>query len=283
MQAKILKKGYTSFSEFVRDVAQICHNAQVYNRPSAGVYGAAIRLRVLFKDKLQEYINKGMIKPEEAELPDLGEIPEVEDSPPPEDEEDEEEEDEEDDEEDSDDEGVRRRGPRRGRRPRKDLDDDDDAPAKKRGRPPKVFTPLEGRIYALLKGLRRFKNEHGELRVLPFERLPDKGVEKDYYVVIKNPIALDGIKRNYKRKKYGSIEQVMADLDLLFENAKAYNEEGSEVYEDAVELQKQAHILADQERAKPDDAFRDEDGKLPLAGIEYKGEIWKVGKCQCRT
>lgn len=205
----------------------------------------------------------------------------MEDSPPPEDDEDEEEEeDEEEDDDDSDDEGTRRRGRRRGRRStgKKDLDDDDVAPAQKRGRPPKVFTPLEGRIYAILKGLRRFKNENGELRVLPFERLPDKGLEKDYYAVIKNPIALDGIKRNYKRKKYYSVDQVLADLDLLFENAKAYNEEGSEVYEDAVELQKQAHILGEQEKAKPDDAFRDEDGKLPLAGIEYKGEIWKVGE-----
>jgi chromatin structure-remodeling complex subunit RSC1/2 len=262
----------------VRDVAQICHNAQVYNRPSAGVYGAAIRLRILFKDKLEEYIKKGLIKPEEAELPDLGEIPEVEESPPPEDDEEEEEEEDEDDEEDSDDEGTRRRGRRRGRRSKKEVEDDDDVPAKKRGRPPKVFTPLEGRIYAILKGLRRFKNEKGELRVLPFERLPDKGVEKDYYAVIKSPIALDGIKRNYKRKKYNSVDQVMADLDLLFENAKTYNEEGSIVYEDAVELQKQAHILAEQEKAKPDDAFRDEDGKLPLASIEYKAEIWKVGE-----
>ncbi|KAB5533568.1 hypothetical protein GE09DRAFT_1144321 [Coniochaeta sp. 2T2.1] len=158
-------------------------------------------------------------------------------------------------------------------------DDDEDGPAAKsrRGRPPKLFSPLEGRIYAILKGLRRFKNENGDLRVLHFDRLPDKATEKDYYAVIKNPIALDNIKRNYKRKKYSSIDQVVADLDLLFENAKTYNEEGSEVYEDAVELQKQAHILAAQEKAKPDDAFRDEDGKLPLPSIEYKGEVWKVG------
>jgi chromatin structure-remodeling complex subunit RSC1/2 len=281
----VLKKNYNTFSEFVKDVAQICHNAQVYNRPSAPIFEAAVRLRNLFKEKLQEYVKKGTIKPEEAELPDLGEIPEVEDSPPPEvDEEGEGEEDEEDedeDEDDSDDEGTRRRGKRRGRRSggKKDLgEDDEDVPLKKRGRPPKVFTPLEARIYALLKGLRKFKNENGELRVLPFEKLPDKALAKDYYAVVKNPIALDGIKRNYKRKKYHSVDQVLADLDLLFENAKLYNEDGSGVYEDAVELQKQAHLLAEQEKAKPDDQFRDEDGKLPLTSIEYKGEVWKVGK-----
>jgi chromatin structure-remodeling complex subunit RSC1/2 len=48
LQGKILKKGYASFSEFVRDVAQIFHNAQVYNRPSAGIFEAAVRLRNIF-------------------------------------------------------------------------------------------------------------------------------------------------------------------------------------------------------------------------------------------
>jgi len=50
------------------------------------------------------------------------------------------------------------------------------------------------------------------------------------------------------------------------------------VYQDAVELQKQALILAQQEKSKSDEAFRDEDGKLPLSEIQHNGEVWKVGK-----
>src|SRR5258706_11860672 len=118
-KAKLLKKQYKSWSEFVRDFALICHNAQVYNRPSALVYSDAVALRELFKIEMQKLVDKKIVTAEDAALPDLGEIPPVEDSPPPgpEDEEvedDEDEEDEDEDDEDSDDEGRRRRrrGPR---------------------------------------------------------------------------------------------------------------------------------------------------------------------------
>ncbi|KAK3384811.1 hypothetical protein B0H63DRAFT_471677 [Podospora didyma] len=284
IRAKLGKKTYTRFAEFVHDVARICHNAQVYNRPSAPIFSDAGRLQEVFKQKLAELAENGDIAPEEAILPDLGPLPEFEDSPTPEEEdeeeEEEEEEDEEEDDDDSDDEGGRRRSRKRGgRQPgsRRDQGDDGDDPHKKRGRPPKVYTPLEARIEALLKGLRRFKNEDGQLRIVHFEKLPDKAELPDYYGAIRNPVALDLIKKKHRRKKYHTVDQVLQDLELMFENAKQYNEDGSEVYEDAVELQKQARIIAEQEKAKPDDDFRDEDGKLPLASIEYRGQLWRVG------
>lgn len=268
----------------MHDVTRICHNAQVYNRPSAPIFSDAGRLLEVFKEKLAEMVKEGAVTAEDATLPDLGPLPEFEDSPPPEDdeeelEEDDEEEEEDDEDDDSDDEGGRRRFGRRRRQSgaRRGGEDGDDA-QKKRGRPPKVFTPVEARIQAILKGLRRFKNESGQLRILHFERLPDKAELPDYYEAIRNPIALDTIKKKHKRKKYQSVDQALRDLELMFENAMHYNEEGSEVYQDAVELVNQARLLAEEEKAKPDEDFRDEDGRLPLAGIEYRGEIWKVGE-----
>ncbi len=238
------------------------------------------------KKKLNQLVADRTITAAEAELPDLGPLPEVEDSPPPgedeeEEDEDEEEEDEEDEDEDSDDEGGRRRRRRRGRMSggRRDRGDDEDDSHKKRGRPPRVFTPLEARINAILKGIRRPKNDDAQLRVIPFEKLPDKAELPDYYETVRNPIALDMIKRKAKRKKYQNVDQLMSDLELMFENAKEYNEEGSSVYEDAVELQKVTRALAEQEKAKSDEEFRDDDGKLPLASIEHRGELWRVGKC----
>ena len=281
LQAKLGKKTYQAFNEFVHDVTRICHNAQVYNRPSAPIFDDAGRLLDVFKERLAELVKEGSIKAEDAQIPDLGPLPEFEDSPPPDedeeeaDEDDEEEEDDDDDDDDSDDEGGRRRSGR-GRRSGARKDEDDSQ--KKRGRPPKVFTPLEARIESVLKALRGFKNESGDLRVLPFERLPDKAELPDYYTAVRNPIALDTIKKKHRRKKYQSVDQALQDLNLMFENAKQYNEEGSEVYEDAVELAKQARILAEQEKAKPDEDFRDEDGRLPLAGVEHRGEIWRVGQ-----
>lgn len=289
-QGKLLKKTYNRFAEFVHDVARICHNAQVYNRPSAPVFSEAVRLREVFKEKLHELVKAGTIQADEAVLPDFGDLPPVEDTPPPgEDDEleeaplpsqprqqyleDDEDEDEEDEiEEESDD----SRKPRKRRRTRKDDVDDDYV--KKRGRPPKVLTPAEARINALLRGIRKPRGKNGQLRILQFEKLPDKVAHKDYYDRIRNPIALDQIKRNTKRKKYRNVDECLADLNLMFENAKHYNEDDSAIYEDAVELKKEAALLADQEKAKPDELFRDEDGKLPLSEVQHKGETFKVGE-----
>lgn len=250
-------------------------------------------MRELFKLELQKLVDKKIITETDAVLPDLGEIPEVEDSPPPgpEDEEvedEEEDEEEEEEEDDSEDDGARK--PRRRGRPslaaiaKRDgskVDDggkDDPESHKKRGRPPKVHTPMEARINAVLKGLRKFKNPGGDLKILHFEKLPDKAAMPEYYQDIKNPIAMDLIKRKAKRKKYQSVDQVMKDLELLFENAKAYNLEDSQIYRDAVDLQREARALAEQEKQKPDSDYVDEDGRLPLPEIQHNGETWKVGK-----
>jgi chromatin structure-remodeling complex subunit RSC1/2 len=239
-------------------------------------------------EELQKLVTKGEITPDEAELPDLGELPPAEDSPPPDrddedmDEELEEEDDEEEDDDDSDDNGHRRRSRRRGRPSisRRDRDDGarDEESYKKRGRPPKVLTPMEARIYAVIKGLRKFKNDDGELRIVPFEKLPDKVQNPEYYHVVANPLALDNIKKKAKRKKYQNVDHVMRDIELMFENAKRFNDENSEIFRNAVDLQRQARIMAEQEKAKPDESFRDDDGKLPLANIQYNGQLWKVGK-----
>jgi chromatin structure-remodeling complex subunit RSC1/2 len=225
VQGKVIKKQYTTFKDFVRDFALISHNAQVYNRPSALVYGDAITLRELFKAELQKLVDDNTITAEDAELPNLGEIPEVEDSPPPDPEEEEPEEDEEEDEEDEEDDETDDDRPRRNRKRTRrtsatakrdgkadDGGKDDPEAQKKRGRPPKVHTPMEARINTLLKGLRKFKNPGGDLKILPFEKLPDKSQMPEYYQEIKNPIAMDLIKRKAKRKKYHSVDQALTDL-----------------------------------------------------------------------
>lgn len=285
-QGKLGKKTYQGFNEFVRDVTRICHNAQVYNRPSSLIFSDASRLMEVFKKKLAELVKKGTITAQEAVVPDLGPLPEFEDSPPAEDEDEAEEEDEEEEEEDeeeeeedeSEGEGGRRRARKSGARPsRQDRGGDEEDPHRKRGRPPKVYTPLEARITAILKGLRRHKNSDGQVAAANFEKLPDKSELPDYYAKIQEPISLELIKRKLKRKKYTTVDQVLRDLNVMFENAKRYNEEGSTVFEDAVQLQKDAKALAEEQKQRPDEDFRDADGKLPLENVEHKGETWNVG------
>lgn len=288
-QGKLLRKQYNAFSEFVTDVAQICHNAQVYNRPSAPIFGAAVRLREIFQEKLQDLVSKGLITPDDAKLPDLGELPPVDDSPLAsddhgmEDEDDSDEDDEEDEDDDSEDndsdDNIGQRRKSRGRRRSSGAErwDHGEDAHKKHGRPPSILTPIEARIHNIIRGLRKFKASDGSVLLLPFEKLPDRAVVPDYYQTIAHPIALDNIRKKIKRKKYLTVDHAMGDMELMFGNAMRYNEDNSPVYRAAVELQKQARILAVEEKAKPDEDFRDEDGKLPLASIDYKGDTWGVG------
>ena len=70
----------------------------------------------------------------------------------------------------------------------------------------------------------------------------------------------------------------MRDVDVMFNNAKMYNEDESQIYKDAVKLQKEAHDIADREKKKPDAEFVMEEGRLPLPnGILHNGEVWQVG------
>ena len=240
-----------------------------------------MRLRELFQEELEKLVKQGVITESEAELPDLGDLPSADESPLEEDddeedeeEEEEEDEDEEEDDDDDDDEGGRRRSRRSRASRRRDSAADT---KKRRGRPPRVLTPMEARIQSVIKGLRKPKDRDGDLLIYPFEKLPDKQANPDYYQVIMQPIALDHIKKKAKRKKYRNVDHLLADIDTMFENAKLYNEDGSDLFEAAVELQKYARELAAQEKEKPDDSFRDDEGKLPLAEIQSNGETWRVG------
>ncbi|KAG5294672.1 bromeodomain-containing protein [Histoplasma ohiense] len=286
LKQKIKNKSYCNFAEFIRDCALIPHNAQTYNRPKSQAYEDALVIKDVFISEFRKLVEQGIISSETAELPDLGEIPDADPLPVEEDEEEEEEDDEEDDEaEDSDDEAGRRRQkrPNRGSSKREGAKDDqnkinDPELRKKRGRPPRVDTPMEARIKAVLKGIRKFKDSTGQLKVRHFERLPDKAAYPDYFSEIKDPMAIDLIKRKSKRKKYNSVDHFMKDMDLMFNNAKAYNQVDSQIYKDAAALQTEARKLADQEKKKPDSEYLMEDGRLPLPnGILHKGELWKVG------
>lgn len=296
LKGKHLHKSYATFAGFVRDAALITHNAQTYNRPEAGAYQDSILLRGIFQKELQTLVDQSIISPEAAKYPDLGELPPVEDLPPPleEEEEDDEEEDEdeedddEDEEDDTDDDRKRKRkrGPRstavvskregggKGDSGQKSSDD----PRKRRGRPPKVDTPMEARIKAILKAVRKFKNDNGHLVIHQFEKLPDKAELPDYYIEIKEPLAVEQIKRKQKRKKYQSVDHFLHDMDVMFNNCKAYNTEASQIYQDAASLQFETHRLADEEKAKPDSDYALEEGRLPLPnGILHNGETWKIG------
>ncbi|KAJ7430798.1 Bromodomain-containing protein, partial [Mycena galericulata] len=59
-----------------------------------------------------------------------------------------------------------------------------------------------------------------------------------YYERIEKPISMSNIKTlSDKATHYTSITEYRADWHLMFSNARQYNREDSQVYEDAVDLQ----------------------------------------------
>jgi chromatin structure-remodeling complex subunit RSC1/2 len=285
IKTAVSNRTYNTFEGFVRDCALIWHNAHTYNRPGVAAYEDASTVKTALELQFQKLVDEEIISEEQKAWPDLGEIPEADPIPSePENEEEEEGDEKEDDDEDEDesedtDEEGGRKKRKRGRRPsgvRRDTGGE--RTLKKRGRPPKVDTPMEARIKNVLKGIRKPKNAQGDLMIHNFEKLPDKGTLPEYYADVKEPIAIEIIKRKQKRKKYNSVEHFMKDIDLMFDNAMSYNMDDSVIYKDAAFLKKEAHRLADIEMKRPDKDFVMEDGRVPLPkGITYNGELWQVG------
>ncbi|XP_062441755.1 protein polybromo-1 isoform X6 [Rhea pennata] len=67
---------------------------------------------------------------------------------------------------------------------------------------------------------------------------PSKKDYPDYYKIILEPMDLKMIEHNIRNDKYAGEEAMIEDMKLMFRNARHYNEEGSQVYNDAHILEK---------------------------------------------
>lgn len=87
---------------------------------------------------------------------------------------------------------------------------------------------------------------------------------------------------------YKSLDQFVKDMELMFANAKAFNEDDSQVYKDAVMLQKELRSAAAIEKARTDEdlagggdgegAVYNKNLRIPLDKIGHKGDTYRVGK-----
>ncbi|KAK9727973.1 hypothetical protein K7432_001425 [Basidiobolus ranarum] len=91
---------------------------------------------------------------------------------------------------------------------------------------------------AVYHDIKKYKDDSGRHVSKLFHHLPSREDYPDYFDAISKPIALDMIKDKIDQKEYTSLEDFKADIELMFENAKQYNTKGSQVYKDAVTLQK---------------------------------------------
>ena len=71
-----------------------------------------------------------------------------------------------------------------------------------------------------------------------FEELPDEDEYPDYYKVIPNPMDMKIIHNKMESFEYNTEDEFIRDFETIFQNARHYNEESSEVYQDSVALEK---------------------------------------------
>uniref|UniRef100_A0A146VZA5 Protein polybromo-1 n=1 Tax=Fundulus heteroclitus TaxID=8078 RepID=A0A146VZA5_FUNHE len=92
-------------------------------------------------------------------------------------------------------------------------------------------------IFQLYEAVRGARNNQGQVFSEPFQQLPSRREYPDYYQQIKQPISLQQIRAKMKNGEYESVEQMDAELNLMFENAKRYNMPNSSIYKRAFRLQ----------------------------------------------
>ena len=76
----------------------------------------------------------------------------------------------------------------------------------------------------------------GRQLALVFQTKPSRKLYPDYYQIIKNPIALDDIKKRLDTGAYSSLQTIRTDFELLFNNALEYNMKDSVIWKDAKDM-----------------------------------------------
>ncbi|CAK1366197.1 Transcription regulatory protein SNF2 [Cercospora beticola] len=120
-------------------------------------------------------------------------------------------------------------------------------PPKKRGRNQKITETLSKEDRESLQQI--LDNVHDSLQDLeeessdpnvpprgiidPFLELPPKHDYPDYYQLIKNPICMKQIENKINKKQYQSVRQFRADIALLCNNCRQYNDDASILFADA--------------------------------------------------
>jgi len=91
---------------------------------------------------------------------------------------------------------------------------------------------LKQKCLEVLKGLQT--HQHGWVFNVPVD--PEELGLPDYFDIIKNPMDLGSIQKKLEKGEYHAIKDFQADVNLSFDNAMTYNEQGSVVYDMAKEL-----------------------------------------------
>lgn len=102
----------------------------------------------------------------------------------------------------------------------------------KKSKPPSLNRMLKTRLQKLIEKT----DAYGRFISTEFMQLPDRKVWAIYYQQIKKPQCFDTIFSKLKRKEYFGANDFAADVELIFSNAMAFNQEHTQIWEDALAL-----------------------------------------------
>lgn len=96
---------------------------------------------------------------------------------------------------------------------------------------------LKKKLMTIHKHLQEFSFD-GRQPAEPFLEKPSKKQYPDYYTIIQHPIDMNTIQKNIENDRYGTIDDIVGDYRLMFNNCRKYNEENSMIYDDANMLER---------------------------------------------
>ncbi|XP_045540013.1 protein polybromo-1 [Papilio machaon] len=145
------------------------------------------------------------------------------------------------------------------------------------------LSPFEQKLRTLYGAIRDYRDPKAYRQLaLIFMKLPSKIEYPDYYELIKNPIDMEKIAHKLKHGSYNSVNELASDFILMFDNACKYNEPDSQIYKDALILQRVClqtkQMLREDEDAVPDVPAAVQDLLLTLFTSVYNHQD-EEGRC----
>ncbi|KAF8940876.1 hypothetical protein BGZ47_007579 [Haplosporangium gracile] len=130
----------------------------------------------------------------------------------------------------------------------------------------------------ILDAIKDYEDKGGRQLAELFLELPSAKDYPDYYDEITKPIAINDIEEKIDQGDYPTLETFEKDINQMFDNAKQYNAEGSDVYLDAEELQQLFwKSIGKNGRGRQSKGKRPRKHENELQEVFHNGEVYRVG------
>ncbi|KAK3819787.1 MAG: hypothetical protein J3Q66DRAFT_162612 [Benniella sp.] len=132
--------------------------------------------------------------------------------------------------------------------------------------------------HRVLQTIKNYEDESGRQVAELFLELPNQEDYPDYYKEITKPIAINIIEERINKGTYSKLERFEKDVNLMFDNAKHYNAEGSNVYLDAETLQQLFwKAIGKNGRGRQTKGKRTRKHDYELKEVVHRGQTYRVG------